>query len=211
MTDYAITEFHKSYHSFLSRFGTCNTTTRNRLFHQYCQSMYGSQLWLLTSSSMNKMYTQWRKSHRRILSVPSMTHCELLPLIADNMSIETRLDCKYIAFYKSIATSKNSIVNYVARSRLRDCSSTMGNNMNHLMHKYNISVDDILETSKKNMNIICYQKWTEEINGQSIIYAQIIRELIKMKEGDLQLIFTNADFEFSYDAYDFIINSLCLN
>ena len=210
MTNDAITGFFKSYHSFLSRFGTYNTTTKNRLFHQYCQSMYGSQLWLLTSPSVSKMCTQWRKSHRRILSVPYMTHCELLPLIADNFSIETRLDCKYIAFYKSIATSKNSTVNYVARSRLYNCSSTMGSNMNHLMHKYDISVDDILVTSKKNMNNKCYQKWKEEINGQSIINAQIIRELIKVKEGNLQLFFTNNDFEFSYDAYDFIINSLCL-
>ena len=86
----------------------------------------------------------------------------------------------------------------------------MGSNMNHLMHKYDISVDDILVTSKKNMNNKCYQKWKEEINGQSIINAQIIRELIKVKEGNLQLFFTNNDFEFSYDAYDFIINSLCL-
>ena len=210
MTNHAITSFHKSYHGFLSRFSSCNTTTRNRLFHQYCQSMYGSQLWLLTSPSVNKMCTQWRKAHRRILSIPSMTHCELIPLIANNMPIETRLDCKYIAFYKAIATSKNSVVNYVARSRLHKCSSTMGNNMNHLMHKYNISVDDILVTSKKNMNTICYQKWTEEINVQSIYNAQIIRELTMLKEGNLQLVFTNNDFEFSYDAYDYIINSLCL-
>ena len=87
-----------------------------------------------------------------------MTHCELLPLIANNVSIETRLDCKYLAFYKSIATSKNSIVNYVARSKLHDYSSTMGKNMNHLMNKYNISVEDILQTSKKQMNMLCYQK-----------------------------------------------------
>ena len=211
MTEDAIKEFHKSFHSFLSRFGTCNTETKNRLFHQYCQSMYGSQLWLLTSPSVSKMYTQWRKYHRRILSVPSMTHCELLPLIANNMSIETRLDCKYIAFYKSIATSKNSIVNYVARSKLYDSSSTMGCNMNHLMHKYNISVEEIVETSKKKMNILCYKKWAEEVNEDYILHAPIIRELIKLKEGNLQLVFTNEHFEFSYDAYDFIISSLCIN
>ena len=173
--------------------------------------MYGSQLWLLTSPSVSKMYTQWRKYHRRILSVPSMTHCELLPLIANNMSIETRLDCKYIAFYKSIATSKNSIVNYVARSKLYDSSSTMGCNMNHLMHKYNISVKEIVETSKKKMNILCYKKWAEEVNEDYILHAPIIRELIKLKEGNLQLVFTNEHFEFSYDAYDFIISSLCIN
>ena len=207
MTEYAIKEFHKSYHSFILRFGTCNTETKNRLFHQYCQSMYGSQLWLLTSSSVNNLYTKWRKAHRRILSVPPMTHCELLPLIADNMSIETRLDCKYLSFYKAIATCKNNVVNYVARSKLHDSSSTMGNNMNHLMHKYNISVEDILGTSKKQMNILCYQKWMEGINEQSIPYAHIIKELIKVKEGNLQLIFTNENANFSYDANDLIIYS----
>ena len=157
------------------------------------------------------MCTQWRKAHQRILSVPSMTHCNLLPLIANNVSMETRLDCKYLAFYKAIATSTNSIVNYVARSKLHDYSSTMGKNMNHLMYKYNISVEDILQTSKKQMNKLCYQKWTEEINAQSISHANIIKELIKLKEGNLQLFFTNENFEFSYDAYNFIIYSLCVN
>ena len=140
-----------------------------------------------------------------------MTHCKLLPLIANNVSIETRLDSKYLAFYKAIATSGNSIVNYVARSKLHDYSSTMGKNMNHLMYKYNISVEDILQTSKKQTNMSCYQKWTEEINAQSISHANIIRELIKLKEGNLQLFFTNENFEFSYDAYNFIIYSLCVN
>ena len=98
MTEDAIKSFNKSFHGFMSRFSTCNTVTKNRLFHQYCQSMYGSQLWLMTSPSVNKMYTQWRINHRHVMSVPSTTHCDMLPLIAENMSIETRLDCKYIAF-----------------------------------------------------------------------------------------------------------------
>merc|ERR1711951_273798 len=130
----------------LLRFSTCNIITKNRLYYQYCPSMYGSQLWLITSQSVKKMYTQWRINHRRVMSVPSRTHCDLLPLIANNMSIETRLDCKYIAFYKSIATSTNRIVKHIARSKLYDSSSTMDSNMNHLMHKYNISVEDIVET-----------------------------------------------------------------
>lgn len=114
--------------------------------------MYGSQLWLLTGSSVEK------NAHQRILSVPSMTHCKHLPLIANNVSIETRLSCKYLAFYKAIATSRISIVNYVARSKLHDYSPTMGKNMNHQMYKYNIGVEDILQTSKKQMNKLCYQK-----------------------------------------------------
>ena len=165
LTEDAIKWFNKSYYSFMARFGTCNTSTKNRLFHQYCQSMYGSQLWLLTSPSVNKMYTKWRTYHRRVMSVPSTTHCDMLPLIAENMSIETRLDCKYIAFYKSIATSKNCIVNYVARNRLHEHTSTMGKNMTYLMDKYDISLDDILVTSKKAMNIQCHQKWLAKVNA----------------------------------------------
>ena len=87
----------------------------------------------------------------------------------------------------------------------------MGSNMNHLMHKYDITIEDIIETSRKNMNKLCYKRWTEEVNEESFAHAHIIRELIKLKEGNLQLVFTNANFEFSYDAYDFIINSLCIN
>ena len=61
------------------------------------------------------------------------------------------------------------------------------------------------------MNILCYKKWAEDVNEEYILHAPIIRELIKLKEGNLQLVFTNEHFEFSYDAYDFIISSLCIN
>ena len=211
MTEDAIKNFNKSVHGFMARFSTCNIITKNRLYHQYCQSMYGSQLWLITSPSVKKMYTQWRINHRRVMSVPSRTHCDLLPLIANNMSIETRLDCKYIAFYKSIATSTNRIVKHIAISRLGKYASTMGRNMMHLMHKYNICVDDILETSKKKINEHCYQKWLTGINAEYPINAHIIRELIRLKEGTLDVFIDNADFAFSYDEFKFIIDYLCVN
>ena len=173
--------------------------------------MCGSQLWLLTSKSVNKMYTKWRTYHRRVMSVPSTTHCDMLPLIAENMSIETRLDCKYIAFYKSIATSKNRIVNYVARNRLHEHASTMGKNMTYLMDKCDISLDDILVTSKKAMNKQCHQKWLTKVNAQYHINAHIVRELIMVKENRLSLNFTNDSYNFSYDESKFIIDYLCIN
>ena len=74
LTEDAIKGFNKSFYGFMARFGTCNTSTKNRLFHQYCQSMYGSQLWLLTSQNVNKMYTKWRIYHRHVcLSRPQHT------------------------------------------------------------------------------------------------------------------------------------------
>ena len=88
--------------------------------------MYGSQLWDLTNPNVKNMCIQWWNKHRRVLSVSSTTHCDLLPLIADNMPPEFKLDCKYIAFFKSIATSDNAIVKYIAKCKLYDHSSTLG-------------------------------------------------------------------------------------
>ena len=40
------------FYSFISRFREFFPTTRNKLFHQYCSSMYGSQLWLMNSNNV---------------------------------------------------------------------------------------------------------------------------------------------------------------
>ena len=110
----------------MSRFGGCNTSTKNRLFHQYCRSMYGSQLWFLNGQGFTHMCTEWRKAHRRVLSTPYRTHNDILPLIAENVPIECFLDCKFLNFYRAIATSKNEMVKYVANINTYDLNSTIG-------------------------------------------------------------------------------------
>ena len=142
----------------MAKFGICNTTTKNELVHQYCQSMYGSILWSISSPNINRICTQWCKAHFRVLSLPSTTHCDLLPLIADNVSLETRLDCKYLSFYKSIATSDNRLINHVSKSRLHASTSTMGKNVTHLLQKYNLQIENVLTYSKDKIKNHCYQK-----------------------------------------------------
>ncbi len=79
-----------------------------------------------------------------LLSVPNMTHCDLLPLVANNMPLDVKLDFKYIGFYKSIATSENIILRYTAKCKLYDYSSTLGRNMTYLIHKFGLQVDNLL-------------------------------------------------------------------
>ena len=120
--------------------------------------MYGSQLWDLTNQKVEDICIQWRKKLRRVLSVSNMTHCDLLPLIADNMPIKVKLDCKYIGFYKSIANSDNDLVRYAAKCKLFDHSSTMGRNITYLIHKYELQVEDLLTLSKYKVKEHCYNK-----------------------------------------------------
>ena len=81
--------------------------------------------------------------------------------------------------------------------------------MIHLSHKYGISAEDILISSKKGIKEICFQKWVVEVNEQYVINAQIIRELIMVKEDRLQITFSNGDVGLSYASYDLIIIFLC--
>ena len=117
--------------------------------------MYGAQLWDLTSVSVKKMCTHWCVAHRQILSLPYNTHCDILPLIVDNKPLDCMLDCRYLAFYKSIATSDNSIIRFTAQYRLYAYTSTMGRNMSHLMNKYDISIDNVISYTKAKINKHC--------------------------------------------------------
>ena len=53
------------------------------------------------------------------------THCKLLPLISENMTLECSLEPKFIAFYKSIVTSENKILYYMAKNMLQSLNSIM--------------------------------------------------------------------------------------
>ena len=203
LIEHSIKEFNKSFYGFISKFEGCNTTVKNKLYHQYCSSMYGSQIWDLTNQKVDDICTQWRKKHRRVLSVPNMTHCDLLPLIADNMPMELILDCKYIGFYKSIANSDNELLRYTSKCKLYDHSSTLGRNMTHLIHKYELQVDDMLFLSKNKIKEHCYNKWINQINEEYISYALIIKDMIKMKENRCVRHFSDTDC-------NFIIVFLCI-
>ena len=149
------------------------------------------------------MYTQWRKAHRQVLSVPNMTHCDLLPLIANNMPLEYILDSRYFAFFNSIVNSKNEIISHTASSKIFDCSSTLGRNITHLMHKYDLVIEDMLSLSKQKIKNLCLNKWMSGIKDEYPMYAQIIKDMILMKEGNDAKIF-------SIDECNYIIDFCCI-
>ena len=103
--------------------------------------MYGSQLWDNNSSAIETIYIQWRKDHRHILSVPHKKHCDLLPLIANNKPLVYILDCRNTDFYIIIISSYNKIINFTAKNKTFECTSTIGKRVTHLMQKYNLVID----------------------------------------------------------------------
>ena len=103
------------------------------------------------------------------------------------------------------------MVKYVANINTFNRNSILGQNMIHLMHKYELNVDDILTSNKNERNKHCYHKWFKDVNVQYVINSHIIRELMMVKEDKLQIIFSNGDIGLSFDEYDLIINFLCIS
>ena len=94
--DYGINKFNSSFNYFMSIFGKCQRYVKNRLFTQYCMSLYGSQLWPLWDKNyLNKICVQWRKALRRVWNLPPNTHCDLLPLIASQTPIDIQLKSRF--------------------------------------------------------------------------------------------------------------------
>ena len=58
-----------------------NSDVATRLFQTCCCSFYGSQAWILSSSSFELICTAWNKAARRIFHLPYNTHRYLLPFI----------------------------------------------------------------------------------------------------------------------------------
>ena len=96
----------------------------------------------------------------------------------------------------------------MAKSRLYNHESTMGRNMTHLKHKYNLQVEDILTFSKERLKDHCYKKWKAAVNEDFLFSAHIVKELIMIKDNRLCITFSYNAGDFSPD---FILNYLCTN
>ena len=187
----AIENLNSSFHCFSSRFRSCNVTCKNKLFHQYCSSMYGSQLWEL--SKADKLYSKWRKYHRIVMGLVPTAHCDLLPLIVENLPIDCILDLKFISFYKSIMLSDNSIIRYTAQMMSHSHTSMLCKNILHLTHKYEMSRETIMTYSKSKMKKYCKDKWFAGLEELYPTYASIIRDMVMMMEDRCIRTFSNEE------------------
>ena len=71
----------------LANFNYCDLQTKYRIFVSYCTLYYGSCLWDL----QHVFYTTWRKAIRRLFGLPRNAHCNLLPLVAACLPIQSQL------------------------------------------------------------------------------------------------------------------------
>jgi len=75
---------------------------------------YGCELWLLSNKSIDEFAVAWRRAVRRVLCLPSGTHCNLLPLLNEYLPVSLDVCKRSARFILSCLKSKSKVVRLVA-------------------------------------------------------------------------------------------------
>jgi len=164
----------------MSKFGFCHCNVRSFMFRTYCTSYYGSPLWRLNSSAINRFYVTWRKCIRKVWGVSPRTHCRLLQHLYGSEGIECELLSRFLSFYHSICTSDN----YCTRLCSLLCQSSrtaVANNRRIVCATLNVD-GDCLHAYKKSALMKCF-----ECQNECRMYGHMLKELCLIRDGGLSV------------------------
>ena len=67
------------------------------------------------------------------------------------------------------------------------------------MHNYDLVIDEIKSLSKQSIKEHYYNKWLSGINNEYPMYAQIIKDMIGIKEESGTRLFSNDECQYIID------------
>ena len=91
--------YNRKANAVLSDFKHISGDLRVQIMQSYCSSFYGSQLWDLYNTCIDRLSISWRKSIRKALNVPARTHSVYLPLICECLPFNAQLELRVMKFF----------------------------------------------------------------------------------------------------------------
>jgi len=85
-----------------------------KLFQSYCMSLYGCELWLLSNIHIEELCVSWWNSLRRVWRLPYKTHCYLLPLLSQCLSLEDKICRRSYNFIRDCLCNSSRLVTAIA-------------------------------------------------------------------------------------------------
>ena len=188
----------------LCYFGKVNSLVKNRLFHNYCTSMYGCELWSLNTDRINDLSIAWRKGLRRVWGVPYDTHCYLLPLISQCLPVFDEICRRSMNFITACCTHTSVLVRSVANHGLiARYNSFIGQNALFCTQRYKCTFDDIY--CRRSNDLV--NRYFYGLNDETQLRtAGFLSELISVRDGTLEL---SNEFNISREELNVIISHVC--
>ena len=170
----------------LCYFSKLSSYIKYRLFHSYCMSLYGSELWLLSNDQIIDLYVSWRKSLRRIWGLPYNSHCYLLPLLSQCLPLADEICRRSLNFIKVCICNSSSLVRAVTNYGIQygRYNSLLGHNLLLCAQLNDCIVQDIISGS---VNRLVNNYTFKLVNDCQLQTASFVRELVLLRESTLEL------------------------
>ena len=134
----------------LCYFRKLTSCVKIKLFQSYCMSLYGCELWLLSTGEIDDLCVAWRKGLRRVWSLPNTSHSYLLHMLSQCLPLFDEISRRSINFIRFCITHESSLVSFTAQyavNHVRMLSSFLGQNASFCLRRYNCSLYDLLNGS----------------------------------------------------------------
>ena len=120
------------------------------------------------------MSIQWLNALRKLWKLPYISHRYLIPLIAECVPLDVALVFNFLKFYVPGALSDNMVVNYITNAMTFAYSFTMGQNVKHIMSKYNVTHHELLHIHMSAIKYKCKEMCKIYVNAAYYHYANMI-------------------------------------
>ena len=117
-------------HSLLQEFGFLDHAIVFDLMNIYATSFYGSNLWLFSSMSSERIFTSWNKMIRLVWNLPNTSHRYLIEEVSKKPHIKASLYQRYLVFLGSLRTSPKKCVASLVHRVCEDQGSITKKNIN---------------------------------------------------------------------------------
>ena len=181
-TDNKRRKFIGKVHSLLQEFGFLDHDRVFDVVNIYATSFYGSNLWLFSGSSIEKLLTSWNKMVRLVWNLTNTTHRYFIEEVSKKQHLKASLYSRYLVFIKDLINSKKKCVASLAHRFCEDQGSMTKKNLNSIEKDSNCS--DILSLNPK---FVASQVKYAPVPENQIWRINFLEELLKVRSNELHL------------------------
>ena len=131
-------ELYGKFNLMMAQFSNAQFNVKYCLFKSFCMSMYGSNLWDLSSKDMSIIFVAWRKCIRRLLDLSPRAHSRLLHLLCDDAPVDIQIHRRFVKFFTSCYQSSNKLLALASKLVLNGSRSGTCNSLNYVCYTYNL-------------------------------------------------------------------------
>jgi len=172
-------------------------------------SLYGCELWLLSNIHIEELCVSWRKSLRRVWRFPYKTHCYLLPLLCQFLSLEEEICRRSLTFIRQYLCSSSRLVTAIANYGINygRCNSVLGLNALFYSSKFNVNISNVCG-GVVNVRRAVDQYAERKVEEHLMQAADFLRELLNVRDN--HLVHSN-NIDFNREELHALTDYICTN